>query len=664
MNEQFYTKILKNSPIGFSLCEIISDSNNKQKDFRFIDVNSEFENIMGLRTSDIIGKSARDINSEGIVKYFDELDKLTDLVLAGTSYEFYYFSNILNSWYKGEVFSPANDFLVTFFIDINKKKEIENKLVKKTEQLEEFLDVSAELLSIIDVDSRFIMVNEAWKTILGYTLEELTSIKFLELVHPEDMENTIKAICKIEEEERITDFINRYRCKDGSYKHIEWRVHPKGKLKYAAATDITNELIIEKKRKQAESLLYDTNIRLLELAEHSKTVAWETDQNGLYTYVSEVSKSVLGYSPEELVGKFHFYELHPLEGREEFKNNALKAFSAKISFNGLINPLVTKDGTRIWASTYGFPVLNEDGSLIGYKGSDMDVTERIEMEESIKKLNQQMLQSLEEQVEIRTAEYKAAMSQLMERERMASLGSLVSGVAHEINTPLGIGVTTASYIEKLNNENRKLLTEGKMSKNGLLQFMDSINESIVILNHNLFRASELIKNFKQIAVNQSGELQVNFKFIDNINSVLISLKHEYKNKDYIIDIECPEDLVIYSYPGAISQILTNLIMNTLTHGFKGKDKGSIKIQVSKENDNIKFVYSDDGLGISPDHINRIYDPFFTTNREYGGSGLGMNIIYNIVTTKLNGTIQCISEVNNGATFIIEFPIANNGGNND
>jgi signal transduction histidine kinase len=248
------------------------------------------------------------------------------------------------------------------------------------------------------------------------------------------------------------------------------------------------------------------------------------------------------------------------------------------------------------------------------------------------------------------------MTHLMEREKMASLGSLVSGVSHEINTPLGIAVTTASFIEKLNNESRKKLSEGKMTKEDLRLFMDSLFESVVILNSNLYRASELIKSFKQISVNQSSEMRSKFKLIEYINAVAISLRHEYKNKNYAFEVNCPDDLVLYSYPGAISQIIINLLTNTVTHGFKGRDTGTIQIEAMVKDDRVFIIYSDDGVGIPEENLSRIFDPFFTTNRENGGSGLGLNIIYNLVTNQLNGKIECSSVVGHGTRFVIDLPI--------
>jgi PAS domain S-box-containing protein len=479
---------------------------------------------------------------------------------------------------------------------------------------------------------------------------------FFSNIHSDDQGFLNNAVSRfISGEQQEYDIVMRMRHKDGGYRWIR-AIGEAFRDKDGVAMRIAGSHIDITDLKQTELELQKTSDRLMQLAEQSRNIAWETDDKGSFTYVSQVAKSVLGYEPCELTGRMHFYDLHPEQDREEFKKAALDVYKTFQPFEGLPNQLVTKQGNVIWVSTNGIPILREDGSLQGYRGSDTDITKRVELEESVKELNRQIRESLEEQVEKKTEELRAAMAELLEREKMASLGSLVSGIAHEINTPLGIGVTTASYLDKINNEARELLAEGKMSKEGLLHFMESVNESITILNSNLYRASELIKNFKQIAVNQSNELRTRFKILDYIHSLLVSLKHEYKSKDIKFEIDCPEDLMFNSYPGIISQILTNLVMNSLVHGFKGRESGRIKITVRMDEENIYLIYEDDGRGISPENLPRIQDPFFTTNREHGGSGLGMNIIYNLVTSKLGGTMQSESEFGSYTKFTIQFPI--------
>lgn len=283
--------------------------------------------------------------------------------------------------------------------------------------------------------------------------------------------------------------------------------------------------------------------------------------------------------------------------------------------------------------------------------------ELIEAKEEIERLNEAEKQSLENLVSERTEELRIAMKELIDKEKLASLGSLVSGVAHEINTPLGVSVSAASYLESINKKNLALLSEGKMTKKNFVEYMNSAEESSKILNVNLNRASELIKSFKAIAVNQSIEEKVNFNLYEYIQTVLLSLKHEYKNTNHQFAINCDKALVINSYSGAFSQVMVNLIMNSLIHGFKDKKDGVIKIDISKINDKLLVVYSDNGCGISEENLQKIFDPFFTTNRNSGGSGLGLNVVYNLITGPLNGKITCESVVGQGTTFKININLS-------
>lgn len=253
------------------------------------------------------------------------------------------------------------------------------------------------------------------------------------------------------------------------------------------------------------------------------------------------------------------------------------------------------------------------------------------------------------------SELTLAQSQLIESEKMASLGNIVSGVAHEINTPLGVSITTVSHLQVVNQKHYQLLLDKKMSKTDLVNYMNQVEESSKMLSISLNRAAELVKSFKQIAVNQHANIAVDFNLCEYIQSTLFSLKHEYKNSGHDININCDENIVLHSYPGAFSQIITNLLMNALVHAFEDDDNGSINIDISAENENIYLDFTDTGRGIKPENLSKIFEPFYTTKRGKGGSGLGLNLIYKIVTEQLHGSISCDSEVNVGTAFHLIIP---------
>lgn len=261
-------------------------------------------------------------------------------------------------------------------------------------------------------------------------------------------------------------------------------------------------------------------------------------------------------------------------------------------------------------------------------------------------------------VERKIAEEKLRLYQkkLVETEKMASLGGLVAGVAHEINTPVGAAVTVASSLDERTRECRELFQSNQIKRSDLQKYFETATGSASILLTSLRQASELIKSFKQVAVDQSCEEKRTFHLKQCIDDVLLSLKPKLRQGDYALKIDCPEDLEINSYPGALSQIFTNLVMNSLSHAFEESARGEIAIGVQRDSETLHIRYSDDGCGMEPETLQRIFEPFFTTRRGRGGSGLGMHIVYNVVSQTLGGTIECRSVPGQGSTFTLRLPL--------
>ena len=263
---------------------------------------------------------------------------------------------------------------------------------------------------------------------------------------------------------------------------------------------------------------------------------------------------------------------------------------------------------------------------------------------------------LEEKIDQKNKELELQYEYIIETEKAASLGNLVAGVAHEINTPLGVGISTTSHIELLNQRNLELIEQGQMTKDDLIEYFKSIGEATYLLSNNLNRAAGLVKSFKKIAVNQSSEIRAVFNLKETIEDVILSLRGEYKRQQHQIELNCDECIELNSFPGAFSQIITNLIMNSIEHGFKARLKGNIRIDCQMQQDELTIIYEDNGRGIDAENMKKIFDPFFTTNRQNGNSGLGMNVIYNIVTQTLSGKIKLESEVDQYTRFVIEIPV--------
>ncbi|NQY95231.1 MAG: HAMP domain-containing histidine kinase, partial [Campylobacteraceae bacterium] len=177
-----------------------------------------------------------------------------------------------------------------------------------------------------------------------------------------------------------------------------------------------------------------------------------------------------------------------------------------------------------------------------------------------------------------------------------------------------------------------------------------------MVNKNLERTARLVRSFKQIAVDQVSENKRDFDLIEYLNGVVFSLYPEIKDTKIKINIKSAPVLILNSYPGVFSQIFTNLILNSIYHAFNKDEKGNLSIEISKSNDELKIVYKDDGKGISTENLKVIFEPFFTTDREHGRTGLGLNVVYNILTNKLRGTIKCESKEGEGVSFLLHIPL--------
>jgi len=239
-------------------------------------------------------------------------------------------------------------------------------------------------------------------------------------------------------------------------------------------------------------------------------------------------------------------------------------------------------------------------------------------------------------------------------ERMASLGSLVSGVAHEVNTPIGTGKLAASALIESSNEIKKKVEKGDMTRQDFDVFMSECSEFSSIIFQSLNRAADLISSFKMVSVDQTAEAKRCFDLGDYINSVLIGLKHQLKGTKVVLNTSLAEGIVVDTYPGAVAQVVTNLFMNALKHGFdSGNNEGEINITLKKTGSGFELTTCDNGDGASEEVLTHIFDPFFTTTRGDGGSGLGMHIVFNLLSQKLYWTIQLESKPGEGFRAVIK-----------
>ncbi|RKZ38154.1 MAG: hypothetical protein DRQ49_14330 [Gammaproteobacteria bacterium] len=260
------------------------------------------------------------------------------------------------------------------------------------------------------------------------------------------------------------------------------------------------------------------------------------------------------------------------------------------------------------------------------------------------------------QLDDKIAELTQTRKELVESEKMASLGGLVAGIAHEINTPIGIGVTAASTLADRTTEAATAYDNKQLKGSALKAYFNIAQSSSNLVLNNLNRANDLIQSFKQVAVNQSNLDKRSFAVKKYIKDTLIGLKPHLKKTPHQITVHGDEQIEINSYPGAFSQIVTNLVMNSVRHAYPSGKTGNLRFEVKLDSEHLIIEYNDDGCGIPPENLAKIFEPFFTTARAQGGTGLGLHIVFNLVTQKLNGTINVQSEVGVGTTFILNLPL--------
>ncbi len=404
-----------------------------------------------------------------------------------------------------------------------------------------------------------------------------------------------------------------------------------------------------------------------EMVEIAKAVEFEGKTIG-YVYIRASLAELNKYMQSRILSDL-FIALLALLGAYLISRRLQKRFTSPIESLLSVVQKVTKEKNF----SIRVPATNmEELHMLGRAINNM--MDRIEQQ--INKLQaaeheiRQLNQGLEQKINERTIALKSSnqdllntletlhqyQNQIVETEKMASLGQMVAGVAHEVNTPIGLGVTASTLMQDKLADIQKAFDEKKLTSSQLAKFLSDSKENLGIIYRNLERAASLIRSFKQVAVDQSNENRRQFNMLQLMNEVLLSLRPNLKKTQHQVLIECDPKLEIDSKPGPVNQILINLIMNSLIHAFENIEQGTITIDAVVENSRCLIRYKDNGVGV-PEHIKkRIFDPFVTTKRGEGGSGLGMHLVYNLVTQALNGKIILESTLGHGVDIQIDFPV--------
>lgn len=384
----------------------------------------------------------------------------------------------------------------------------------------------------------------------------------------------------------------------------------------------------------------------------------ENSPDGIFTintdmqicYVNPAFCHILGFTEDELIDTSITSYLGDLK--------ILDVCMAEVSEKGKCNDQETifkrKDGSVVHISKNVQAMMDEQGNFKEILVTIRDMTRLHTLNSELSKSKDQ-LETYNMELEKTLKDLRDTQKQLVEAEKMASLGSLVAGVAHEINTPLGVGITSVSSIHEELKDLKSKFNDNSLTRSYMDDFFEHSDKLCHITHQNLYRAAELVQSFKQVAVDQTLEELRDIDLKEYCDEILNSLTPKFRQSAITVHNQCDEQIKISTYAGAIYQILSNLLINSLVHAYTENQEGEIIIKAYINSGKVIIDYHDDGKGINPEHIGKVFEPFYTTNRGSGGSGLGLSIVYNLVTALLNGKIDAKKNESKGAHFCIQIP---------
>jgi len=433
-------------------------------------------------------------------------------------------------------------------------------------------------------------------------------------------------------------------------------------------------------RKLVEAAVAHANRQLNYVLDAASEIAIiSTDVKGIVQMFNRGAEKMLGYRAREQIGIPMPFEIHDSNeliqrskelsrhyGREIKTTEVLTITPAKLGSETRNWTYICKNGQRLSVSLTVTRVQDSAGKIVGFLGIARDITLQLQAEQALQELNYQ----LEKRVEERTAELEEtnnnlantmhnlqlAQAELVRSEKLTALGDIVAVVAHEINTPIGNCLTVATTLRDRSEELFGEVEQGTIRRSSLSRYMNDSKTGMDILIRGLLRSSELISNFKQVAVDQTSEQRRAFKLDKVVNEVVALMLPMLRKTPYKLSITIPEEIQMDSFPGPIEQIVTNLINNSILHAFDEDQQGHMTLVAEKQEHHVRLEFSDDGKGIPEHHLNRIFDPFFTTKLGRGGTGLGLNIVHNIVKKMLGGQIEVNSAAGKGTSFVMILPL--------
>jgi PAS domain S-box-containing protein len=501
-------------------------------------------------------------------------------------------------------------------------------------------------LACLSPDCRYLQINQRLTEICGISVEDHLGRSVRDCVPAlaDAVESIVRSI--METGDSVTGIEVAGQRADQAEKRF-WITywHPlRGPTGEIVGVNVAAEEITERKR--AEAALQASERQFHTLADSIPQLVWMAEADGKIYWFNNHWHEYTGTPAGET--SLHDWQLilAPAsldEARQRWERalaagTALEMELSLLGYDGQYRPFLTR----------AVPLRDSAASIYGWIGTHIDISERKRSEHEVR--------IARDAAEAALQNLRETQNFLIEAEKLAALGRLVAGVAHEINNPVGTSLTVASSLEAKIASFAAQVAQGCLKRSSLNEFIEVTRDASSQLVANLNHAAELIQSFKQVATDRKYSNQRIFDLGDLTEQVLLSLRPGLGKKNLTLHVECQPDLTMNSYPGPYGQVLTNLFLNSVAHAFPDGKEGSvcIKVQASGK-DHVEILFSDDGAGMGPDVRHRAFDPFFTTRRDQGGTGLGLHIVYTIVTNCLGGRLNLDSELGEGTRIQLVLP---------
>lgn len=574
--------------------------------------------------------------------------------------------------YAGWLAALFGSLLIIIFLlvrDVRARKRANQALRQSTSNYTALFNSSNDSILVRDgADLRLLEANPRFYSLYGYTADEALKLAPGDLSSgvPPYTGDEIERRLQLAKTEGMQTFPWQSRRKDGSlfWSEVSITCHRHGEqLRLVSTTrDITERKLLETQTQAFQNLI-------TQMFQNLPVAVFAVDTQHRVSFWNAEMERLTGRSAAEMVGSTEVWRGVYNQPRSVLVDAVLEGWDAtslarlhagEVHASELVAGALESEGLfpatdrrpERWLRFCAAPLRDPEGRLIGAIESIIDFTRLKQAQFELEQLNQQ----LEQRVDARTRELQMAMGQLLQSEKLAALGSLVAGVAHELNTPIGNAVSSASTLTAVARELGADLQSGAARRSEVLAKIERLREAGELTQRNAERAAKLIGEFKLVAVDQTSMRRREFDLLDLARDTLAMLAPTLRGTGCRTVLDIPHGIVMDSYPGALEQIITNLAGNAVLHGFASGEAGTLRLGAHVDDESVVLHVSDDGRGMDAETSRHVFEPFFTTALGRGGSGLGLYVVYNLATGALGGSIKLVTAPGQGSRFEMRLPL--------